>query len=110
MDELLKNKKINNFIYTTHNSKEKLKEIKTDENPENKESIIKLRFETWKYDFDLEQIDLSVGGEGTLTTIFEHRIKKNKNKNGEMNCTADESKLNQSNKSKLSKNSFELNN
>ena len=109
MDELLKNKKINNFIYTTHNSKEKLKELKKDENTEKKESIIKLRFETGIYDFDLDKIDLSVGGEGTLTTIFEHRLKKNKNKNGEMNSTADDSKLNQSNQSKLSKNSFELN-
>ena len=28
MDEILKNKKINNFIYSTHNSKDKQKEIK----------------------------------------------------------------------------------
>ena len=105
MDELLKSKKINNFIYTTHNSKEKLKEITKDEKTKKKDSIVKLRFETGIYEFDLDQIDLNIEGEGTVTTIFEHKLKQNKEKNGEMNSTADESKLNQS---KLSKNSIEL--
>ena len=105
MDELLKNKKINNFIYTTHNSKEKVKDIEKGENTKKKDSIIKLRFETGKYDFDLDHIDLNNGGEGTITSIFEYKLKKNKEKNGEMNSTVDDSKLNQS---KLSKNSFEL--
>ena len=105
MDELLKSKKINNFIYTTHNSKEKLKEITKDEKTKKKDSIVKLRFETGIYEFDLDQIELNIEGEGTVTTIFEHKLKQNKEKNGEMNSTADESKLNQS---KLSKNSIEL--
>ena len=47
MDELLKNKKINNFIYTTHNSKEKQKGLIKKQIPENgNENIVKLRFET----------------------------------------------------------------
>ena len=106
MDELLKNKKINNFIYTTHNSKEKLNELKKEENKNKKDSIVKLRFETGTYEFDLDQIDLSNGCEGAVTTIFEQKLKKNKEKNGEMNSTTDDSKLNQS---KISKISLELN-
>ena len=77
MDELLKSKKINNFIYTTHNSKEKLKEITKDEKTKKKDSIVKLRFETGIYEFDLDQIDLNIEGEGTVTTIFEHKLKQN---------------------------------
>ena len=43
MDELLKNKKVNNFIYTTHNSKEKPKESPRKQNSQNnKENIVKL--------------------------------------------------------------------
>ena len=106
MDELLKNKKINNFIYTTHNSKEKLNELKKEENKNKKDSIVKLRFETGTYEFDLDQIDLSIGCEGAVTTVFEQKLKKNKEKNGEMNSTTDDSKLNQS---KISKTSLELN-
>ncbi len=105
MDELLKNNKVNNFIYTTHNSKEKQKQIKKDDNIANKESIVKLRFESGVYEFDLDQIDLHNGGEDTVTTLFEYKI-KNKNKNIEMNSTIDDSKLNQS---KLSKIDIELN-
>ncbi len=106
MDELLKNKKINNFIYTAHNSKEKLNELKKEENKNKKDSVVKLRFETGVYEFDLDKIDLSSGYEGAVTTIFESKLKKNKEKNGEMNSTTDDSKLNQS---KLSKISIELN-
>ncbi len=76
MDELLKNKKVNNFIYTTHNSKEKPKEKETKNNqkPQNgNENIVKLRFETGIYEFDLNQIDLSIGGEDTSTTIYEYK-------------------------------------
>jgi serine/threonine protein phosphatase PrpC len=74
MDELLKNKKINNFIYTTHNSKDKQKEnIKPLSNPNNNDNIVKLRFETGVYEFDLNQIDLSIGGEDTSTTIYEYK-------------------------------------
>ena len=107
MDELLKNKNINNFIYTTHNSKEKQKEIKKDSNISKKDSIVKLRFETGIYEFDLDEIDLYNGGEGTISNIYEYKPKnKNKEKNVEMNSTADDSKLNQS---KLSKIDIELN-
>ena len=107
MDELFKNKKINNFIYTTHNSKEKQKEIRKDEKTEKKDSVVKLRFETGVYEYDLDQIDLNKDGENTVTNIFEYKIKnKNKEKNAEMNSTADDSKLNQS---KLSKIDNELN-
>jgi protein phosphatase 1G len=102
MDELLINKKINNFIYTTHNSKENKKETKKNETIINKDSIVKLRFETGVYEFDLEQIDLTIGGEDTITTVFEYKSKnKNKEKNTEMNSTADDSKLNQSKLSKI---------
>ena len=42
MDELLKNKKINNFIYTTHNSKEKPREnLKAKNSPNGSENIVK---------------------------------------------------------------------
>ena len=78
MDELLKNKKINNFIYTTHNSKEKPKEselTKKEDKQNGKENIVKLRFETGIYEFDLNQIDLSIGGEDTSTTIYEYKHK-----------------------------------
>ena len=80
MDELLKNKKINNFIYTTHNSKEKQNEnTKPPTNPNNNENIVKLRFETGVYEFDLNQIDLSIGGEDTPMTIYEYKPQINTN-------------------------------
>ncbi len=102
MDELLKNKKVNNFLYTTHNSKEKQKEIKKDETNVLKDSIVKLRFESGRYEFDLEEIDLFNEGEDTTTTVYEYKSKnKNKDKNFEMNSTADDSKLNQSKLSKI---------
>ena len=42
MDELLKNKKVNNFIYTTHNSKENPKEnLKTKNSPNGNENVVK---------------------------------------------------------------------
>ena len=74
MDELLKNKKINNFIYTTHNSKDnKLPNIKTSNIQNDNESIVRLKFETGVYEFDLNQIDLSIGGENTPMTIYEYK-------------------------------------
>ena len=74
MDELLKNKKINNFIYTTHNSKDnKIPNIKTSNIQNNNDSIVKLKFETGVYEFDLNQIDLSIGGENTPMTIYEYK-------------------------------------
>ena len=74
MDELLKNKKINNFIYTTHNSKDnKLPNIKASNIQNNNENIVRLKFETGVYEFDLNQIDLSIGGENTPMTIYEYK-------------------------------------
>ena len=94
MDEILKNKKINNFIYSTHNSKEKPKEILKGQTLVQKESIIKLRFETGIFEFDLDEIDLFEGGENTFTTVMEYKSKsKNKDKIIEMNTTVDDSKL-----------------
>ena len=76
MDELLKNKKINNFIYTTHNSKEKQKEKpKKQMSSINNDKIVKLRFETGIFEFDLTQIDLSLEGEDTSTTLYEYKRK-----------------------------------
>ena len=78
MDELLKNKKINNFIFTTHNSKDKQKEnLNTSTILKGNENIVKLRFETGVYEFDLSQIDLSLEGADTSTTIYEYKKKAN---------------------------------
>ena len=109
MDELLKNKKINNFIYTIHNSKESQQELILNEIADKKDSIVKLRFEAGIYEFDLDEIDLynDGEGEGTVVSIFEFKAKnKNKDKSLEMNSTTDDSKLNQS---KISKIDMELN-
>ena len=74
MDELLKNRKINNFIYTTHNSKEKQKEYHKEEGGLNGEkNIVKLRFESGAYEFDLNKIDLNIDGEDTSTNIYEYK-------------------------------------
>ena len=78
MDELLMNKKVNNFIYTTHNSKEKPKEKELSKSQSiinGNENIVKLRFETGIYEFDLNQIDLSIGGDDTSTMIYEFKNK-----------------------------------
>ena len=96
MDELLKNKKVNEFI----NNTKKKQIIKPISIINNKDSIIKLRFETGVLDFDLDEINLE--GENTFATILEYKSKnKNKDKNNEMNSTADDSKLNQSKSSKI---------
>ena len=74
MDELLKNKKVNNFIYTTHNSKVKQKEIPKNQNNQNDyENIVKLKFETGVFEYDLNKIDLSIGGDDTSTTLYEYK-------------------------------------
>ena len=78
MDEILKNKKINNFIYTTHNSKEKIKDSsKSPTELKGNENIIKLRFEAGIFEFDLNEIDLSIGGEDTSITLYEYKYSKN---------------------------------
>ena len=74
MDELLKNKKVNNFIYTTHNSKVKQKEIPKNQNNQNDDgNIVKLKFETGVFEYDLNKIDLSIGGDDTSTTLYEYK-------------------------------------
>jgi len=101
MDELLKDKDVNDFIYNTHHNliekeKEKDKEIlsrsQTMLRPE-KNKFIKLRFETGIYEYDLNSINLLDGGEGTTTTVFEHKMRfiKPKNENSELNITKDNS-------------------
>ena len=94
MDELLRNKKINNFIYNTHNQKEIEVQETLDENIKKKDSFIKLIFENGKYEFDLDEIYLADDGEFE-TTLLEYKFKSkpNKEKNIEMNITADDSKL-----------------
>jgi serine/threonine protein phosphatase PrpC len=76
MDELLKNKKINNFILCAHNTKEPF-EVNKDANINKNDSIVKLRFANGIFYFDLNQIDLSIGGEGTETTIFKYKLEQN---------------------------------
>ena len=100
MDELLKNRKINNFIYETHyqKEKEKPKEEKIINNKlKKKDSIIKLRFETGSYDFDLDEIDLGNDSDVFETIVFGHKDNQNQkkifDKNIEMNSTADDSKI-----------------
>ena len=112
MDELLKNKKINNFILCAHKTKE-IFEVNKDAYINKKDSIVKLRFATGIFYFDLNQIDLSIGGEGTETTIFKYKLEQNEKvekiekSNSEMNITSDNSNLNL-NEIELSKNSFEF--
>ena len=78
MDELLKDKEVNDFIVNTHTlkevkenkEKEKFSRGKTMLKPKN---IIKLRFETGVFEFDLDSINLHEGGEGTTATILEYK-------------------------------------
>ena len=78
MDELLKDKEVNDFIVNTHTlkevkenkEKEKFSRCKTMLKPKN---IIKLRFETGVFEFDLDSINLHEGGEGTTATILEYK-------------------------------------
>ena len=98
MDELLKDKDVNDFIYNTHNNikeqkeKEVLSRSQTMIKPE-KNKMIKLRFETGVYEYDLNSINLYEGGENTTTTVFEHKIRfiKPKAENAELNITNDNS-------------------
>ena len=98
MDELLKNKRINNFIYETYYQKEKEKENEEifDEKKRKKDSVIKLRFEANTLEFDLDEIDLGDDTDSVETIIFDHKDntkKINIERNSEMNSTADDSKL-----------------
>ena len=78
MDELLKNRQVNNFIYETHYQKERENSLYKKEHKIKKESYIKLRFETGEFEFDLDEIDLSNETDNIETIIFDF---KNNNKN-----------------------------
>ena len=100
MDELLKNKKINNFIYETHyqKAKEKQKEEKNIYNKNKNENIVKLRFESGELDFDLDEIDLGNEKDSYETVVFDYKnkliTKKNLEKIIETSSTAaDDSKI-----------------
>ena len=99
MDELLKNKHVNNFIYNTHNSKDKLSEIKKAETLSEKSTLVKLRFEAGTLEFDLDQLDLSDEGSSISATIYKQKPKlKSKEKNvddNKDNSTIDDSRINQ---------------
>jgi hypothetical protein len=102
MDELLKDKEVNDFIYNTHynntnevkgqNDKDTFSRSQTMLKPE-KNKIVKLRFEKGVYDFDLNSINLFEGGEGTTTTVYENkkRFKTRKDELPELNATNDNS-------------------
>ena len=82
MDELLKNKKVNNFIYETHYQKEQESSIKKSECRFNKDTLIKLRFEAGEIEFDLDDIDLSDESDNIETILFDYKNnKKNKENN-----------------------------
>ena len=77
MDELLKNKKINSFLYETHCQKEREKQ-KDEMNINNKyksENIVKLRFESGELDFDLDEIDLGNEKDSYETVVFDYKNK-----------------------------------
>ena len=99
MDELLKNKNINNFIYETHyqKEKEKPKEIIMDKNKNKNGNIIKLRFERGEYDFDLDEIDLGNETDSYEAIVFDFKNKSNSKKYTEKiietNSTIDDSKI-----------------
>ena len=81
MDELFKNKKVNNFIYETHYQKElddnNNKEKKNNEFIKKKDSIVKLRFETGQYDFDLDEINLGEDNDIIETILFDYKNNPN---------------------------------
>ena len=97
MDELLKNKRINNFIYNTHNQKNFEIQDDYDDNIKQKDSFINLMFEDGRIGYDLDEIDLGDDGDSIEATILEYKSNKkkptNKEKSIEMNLTADDSKI-----------------
>ena len=119
MDELLKNKKINSFIYETHYQKEKENDKEEIENIDNKrikkENVIKLRFEIGEYEFDLDEIDLGNETDSYETIIFDYKnnSKKNIEKNIETTLTSDDSdiklKLDLSKEEEISNKNLQLN-
>ena len=89
MDELLKNRQVNNFIYETHYQKESENGKNKKEHKIKKDSYIKLRFETGELEFDLNEIDLSNETDNAETIIFDFKNNniKNNNLNNENNLT-----------------------
>ena len=81
MDELLKDKEVNDFIYNTHNLRDvkeqndKRNLTKCQTSVQNNQNIIKLRFEIGILEYDLNKIDLLKGGENTTTTVYEFKTR-----------------------------------
>ena len=106
MDELLKDKNINNFIVNTHNNNNYDNGSK--ENSKNKsgtkslmrsyttvgeKNIVKLRFETGIYEYDLNDIKLKDKCEGGYTTIYKFKGKHDLNFNDDSNSSSNELKF-----------------
>ena len=72
---------MNNFIYETHYQKElddnNNKEKKNNEFIKKKDSIVKLRFETGQYDFDLDEINLGEDNDIIETILFDYKNNPN---------------------------------
>ena len=85
MDELLKDKEVNDFIYNTHNNFKEEKENQKENDKvnlsrsrtliKNNQNIIKLRFETGTLEYDLNKINLIKETENLKTTLYEYKKK-----------------------------------
>ena len=78
MDELLKDRDVNNFIYNTHNLKEDKENndvqlTRSQTMIKNNKSKIKLRFEAGVYEYDLDNINLKYETENLTTTVYEYK-------------------------------------
>ena len=93
MDELLKNRQVNNFIYETHYQKERENALYKKEHKIKKESYIKLRFETGEFEFDLDEIDLSNETDNIETIIFDFKNNINNNDNNKNINTNNDSNI-----------------
>ena len=98
MDEILKDKEVNKFIYNTHNliedkePKEKNEKVNLTRSKtmiKNNKNKIKLRFETGVYEYDLDKINLKSETENLTTTIYEYknRVPTPKGENKEINTS-----------------------
>ena len=93
MDELLKNRKVNNFIYETHYQKERENDMQKKDDKIKKDTYIKLRFETGEFEFDLDEIDLSNETDNIETIIFDYKNNKNNSKLNKENNNINDSTL-----------------
>ena len=80
MDELLKDKEVNDFIYNTHNLKEEKQKEKDNVSllrsrtmVKSNENKINLRFETGTLEYDLNKINLKKQTENLVTTVYEYK-------------------------------------